>query len=245
MKRLLIVLSASLTAVWTVAGAKAQQYALPPDTPPAACSQLTPKLSLTKASFDRFRRTTSIFGRISKRASGAVQVQLLGGGRITEFAVPIDATRGRIRATRGIDAAQARAATAVLTLSYAGDADTRAQTLRLRAALHPARLTTTRPQLTAGGYLRARGTVSRRARGVVRVQAEWVNRADGSLGTVERLAPITNGRWSVNSLLPAALRAQIAERCSNVQSVVLFAGYQPLLMRGEVRAIRVLPAPAP
>lgn len=245
MKRILSALTACVGVAYVVAAAQAQQYALPPSDLPSGCSKLTPKMSLTKASFDRFRRTTSIFAPISRRASGSVQVQLLGAGRITEFSLPVDSARARIRGTRGIDFAQARAATAVLTLSYAGDADTRAQTLRLRAALHPARLTTTRPAITPDGSLRARGTISRRARGVVRVQAEWVDRVDGSLGTLERDGRINNGRWSVNTVLPAALQAQIAQRCSSVQAAVLFTGYQPRLIRGEVRSLRLLPSPGP
>lgn len=234
-------LAVCLGAAWMVAGAQAQEYVLP-ENRPEACSRITPKMSLTQASFDRFRRTTSIFAPISKRASGIAHVELRGAGRITEFDLPIDSSRGWIRGTRGIDAAQARAATAVLTLSYAGDADTRPQTLRLRAALNPALLWSDRPRITPGGFLRASGTLSRRARGSVRIQLEWVNRSDGSLGTVEVLTPVRSGRWRVSSLLSPNIRDQIAQRCSNVQSTVLFTGYQRLLMRGEVRSLRVLPA---
>ena len=97
-------------------------------------------MSITKATFNRVQRTTSILAPISTLASGFADVQLLGGRRITEFSVPINQARGLIRATRGIDAAQARTPTAILTLRYNGDADTRAQTLRLRAALRSPKL---------------------------------------------------------------------------------------------------------
>jgi hypothetical protein len=234
-------LTVSLGAAWMVAGAQAQEYVLPEDRP-EACSKVTPKMSLTQASFDPFRRTTSIFAPISTRASGLVHVELRGAGRITEFDLPIDSARGWIRGTRGIDTAQARAATAVLTLSYPGDADTRPQTLRLRAAVNPARLWSDRPRITPSGFLEASGTISGRARGSVRIHLEWVNRIDGSLGAVEVLAPVASGRWRVSSPLPPDSLDQIARRCSEVQSTVLFTGYQPLLMRGEVRSLRVLPA---
>ncbi|MDQ3722916.1 MAG: hypothetical protein M3376_07595 [Actinomycetota bacterium] len=243
MKRIFIALTACLAAGWIVAGASAQEYALPPGGPPEACSKFTPKMSLAVGTFDRFRRTTSILAPISRRASGTVRVSLLGGGRITEFNVPVDSARGRIRATRGIDAAQARVATAILTIRYPGDADTRAQSLRLRAALRAAKLSSKRPTINPAGQLDAAGAITRRARGVVRVQLEWVNRSDGSISVFERQATIRNGRWSIRSRIPAGIRSQIADRCSTVQSYVLFTGYQALLMRGEMRAFQVLPAP--
>jgi hypothetical protein len=236
---MLMALAACFGAAWMVAAAQAQEYPLPR---PEACSKFTPKMSLTQATFDKFRRTTSIFAPISKRASGVAHVELLGARRITEFDLPIDAGRGFIRGTRGIDAAQARAATAILTLSYPGDADTRPQTLRLRAALHPALLWSDRPRITPDGVLQASGTISKRARGIVRMQLEWVNGSDGSTGIIERVAPVKSGRWRLNDQLPPDIRTQIAERCSNVHSTILFTGYQPLLMRGEVLSLGVLPA---
>lgn len=239
MKRTVMALTACLGAAWIAAGAQAQDYPLPR---PEACSKVAPKMSLTQASFDRFRRTTSIFAPISTRASGTAHVELLGARRITEFDLPIDAARGWIRGTRGIDTRQARAATAVLTLSYPGDDDTRPQTLRLRAALNPAQLWSDRPRITPSGFLQASGTISPRARGSVRIQLEWVNGGDGSIGFVEVSAPIASGRWRASSPLPQDIRDQIDGRCSEVQSTVLFTGYHARLMRGEVRSLRVLPA---
>lgn len=259
MKRILIALVACLATACIVAGAQAQyqlptapsqpqpQPKPPPPPPPpdlANCSKQTPKMSIVKASFDRFKRTTSILAPISTLASGNAQVELLGGGRVTEFTVPVDSVRGRIRATRGIDAAQARAATAILTLRYLGDEDTRAQTLRLRAALRAAKLSSKRPTINPTGQLDVAGAITRQAKGVVRVQLEWVNSADGSIGVIERLATIrAPGRWGIRSQLPPGVLAQIANRCSTVQSYVLFTGYQQLLMRGEMRAFQVMPAP--
>lgn len=259
MKRIFIALIAGVAAAWIATGASAQ-YPLPqqtvtstvptatqPQPPPppdrANCSKSTPKMSIRKASFDGTNRTTSIFAPISTLASGIVEVSLLGGRRITEFTLPIDSARGRIRATRGIDAAQARASTAILTLRYPGDADTRPQTLRLRAALRAAKLSSKRPTISPTGQLDAAGAITRSARGYVRVQMEWVNRADGAIITLERLGRINNGRWGVRSQLPAGVLDQIANRCSTVQSYVLFTGYQPRLMRGEMRAFQVMPAP--
>ena len=264
MKRIFIALIAGMGVAFAVATAEGQGPSYPqpgtvttgpaPKTPTpitpitpqppdlANCNKQTAKISIARASFNRFKRTTSILAPITTLASGNAQIELLGGGRITQFTLPVDSARGRIRGTRGIDAAQARAATAILTLRYPGDADTRAQTLRLRAALRPAKLSSSRPAITAG-VLTAAGAITKRAKGVVRLQLEWVNRADGSIGVIERLATIKSGRWGVRSVLPSAIVSQINSRCSTLQSYVLFTGFQPLLMRGEMRALQVAPAP--
>ncbi len=259
MKRIFIALVAGLGAAWIVTAAAQGQYPLPQQTvttgpattptpivppPPdlANCNKQNAKMSIAKASFDRFKRTTSILAPITTLASGNAQVELLGGGRITRFTLPVDSARGRIRGTRGIDAAQARASTAILTLRYPGDADTRAQTLRLRAALRAPKLSSSRPAIT-GGVLTAAGAITKTARGVVRLSLEWVNRADGSIGVLQGNATIRNGRWGVRYTLPPAVASQIDNRCSTLQSYVLFTGYQPRLMRGQMRAYQVAPAP--
>ena len=240
MKKTLLALAACLGATCIVAAAQAQQ-AQYPVPPPAACSKATAKMSLLRGDFNRSQRTVSILAPISTLASGRARVELLGGGRITEFNVSIDSTRGRIRATRGIDELQARASTAILTLRYPGDADTRAQTLRLRAAQRAARLSSKRPTINPTGQLDVAGAITRAARGVVRLSLEWVDRTTGSLVVVERRATINNGRWGIRDQLPDAVLSQIANRCTSVHSYVLFTGYQPRLMRGEMRAFQVLP----
>jgi len=262
-KRMFIALIAGLAAALVVAVAQAQvQYPPPPQNPPSSpapppqpppppappdianCSKDPAKLSITRATFDRVKRTTSVLAPISKLASGIAEVELLGGGRITEFDVRVDSARGLIRATRGIDAAQARTATAILTIRYPGDGDTRADSLRLRAALRASRLSSTRPTISPSGQLDVAGAITRRAKGFVIVRLEWVNRSDGSISIVERLAKIrAPGRWGVRSQLPAGILAQIRDRCSTVQSKVLFTGFQPLLLRGEMRAFQVMAKP--
>jgi hypothetical protein len=250
LKRIFIALIAGLGAAWSVTAAQGQtpQYPPPPGqtvtTPDLTnCQKQTPKMSIARASFDRFKRTTSILAPISTLASGTAQVELLGGGRITRFTLPVDSARGRIRGTRGIDEAQARASTAILTLIYPGDGDTRPQTLRLRAALHASKLSSSRPVVDQNGLLTAAGAITKSARGVVRLSLEWVNGGDGSIGVIERQAPIVNGRWGVKSQLPPGVVSLINSRCSSLQSFVLFTGYQKLLMRGEMRAFEVAPAP--
>ena len=114
--------------------------------------------------------------------------------------------------------------------------------MRLRSANTPANLTVQRPVISPTGFLRTEGTVSSSARGVVRVQLEYVDRATGLTVTLQRNARIQNGRWSLNSQLSAGILAQIALRCGTVHSYTLFTGYLPRRMRGEMRAFQVLPA---
>lgn len=254
MKKLLLPLVAALAvgAAWGVAPAAAQQ-ACPPgqvgnvpycQTPPlpAACNAFTSKLSLARATIDRARRTISILAPITRLASGSAQISLRAAGRTTTFSAPIDSANGRIRVTRTITRAQALLGTGILTINYGGDADTRPQVVRLRAANTPANLNVERPVITPTGFLRAEGTISSFARGVVRVQLEYVDRASGQTVTLERNATIQRGRWSLNAQLPAAVLAQIIARCGTVHSYTLFTGYLPRRMRGEMRSFQVLPS---
>jgi hypothetical protein len=259
-KRIFLALTACLGAAWIVAGAQAQQYpqpsppgsqpAPPPQPPPpppppdlANCDKQTAKLSVVRADYSSAQRTISIFAPISTLASGLAEIDLYGARRITEFAAPIDSARGRILATRGVDAAQARASSVILTLRYAGDEDTRPQSLRLRAGQRRARLSSRRPTISTSGQLDAAGAITRLAKGLVRLQLEWVNRSDGAIIVVERQAIIRNGRWGIRYQLPPGVISQINNRCTTVHSYVLFTGYQALNMRGEMRAFQVMPAP--
>ncbi|MDQ3678297.1 MAG: hypothetical protein M3401_16115 [Actinomycetota bacterium] len=124
-----------------------------------------------------------------------------------------------------------------MTITYRGDADTRPQTVRLRAASQQAKLRLERPVI-ADGRLRASGTVSDRARGVVRVQIEYV--AAGNTSTLEFKAPISNGRWSLDEQLSQEVRTAIDQRSGTVHSYTLFTGYHPRRVRGEMRSFQIL-----
>lgn len=114
--------------------------------------------------------------------------------------------------------------------------------MRLRAANNHANLEVTRPTITPNGVLRASGTITGRARGVVRVQIEYVNRLTGQTVTIENKVRIANGQWRLNTQLSPTIRAQIAQRCGTVHSYTLFTGYFPLRIRGELESFQVLPA---
>lgn len=161
-------------------------------------------------------------------------------GRHTRFPVAVDAQARRVRFQRPIPRAQARRGTGILTLTYPGDADTRGQEVRLRAAPRPADLAPRRPTLNFG-RLRAAGTISKRARGVVRIQLDWST--GGQARSIELLAPIRNGRWALDQRLPGAVREQIARRDATVHSSTLFTGYLPARMGGEMKASEVRAVP--
>ncbi|MEA2299626.1 MAG: hypothetical protein QOE44_161 [Solirubrobacteraceae bacterium] len=198
------------------------------------------KLALSRATISRADRVIDILAPITRRASGNVSIDLYAAGQHSAWTAPIDSVDGRIRNRHTIPAAQANKGTGILTIRYAGDADTRPQVVRLRAANVPANLDASRPTYT-GGHLRAHGTVSSAAHGVVRVQLEYYSA--GKTTTLELFATISNGTWTLDTALTADQQAAIAKRQGTVESYILFTGYLPRQMRGEMIAFQVLGAP--
>ena len=225
----------------TQPGPPAQPPGQTPTPPqPQAAGKATAKLALARATINRRDRMLDVLAPITSLASGRVNVQLHAAGRRFRFTAPVISADGRIRFRQRIPAAQARMGTGILTIRYNGDGDTRPQTVRLRAALQKAQLRLTRPTIANNGRLRASGTVSNRARGVVRVQLEYV--FGGQTRTHQFLAPINNGGWSLNHQLAQTIRNEIATRSGTVHSYTLFTGYLPARMRGEMRSFQILGA---
>jgi len=229
------------------AQAQQPQYCLPGQTspayclPPAGCDKLPAKLALARATFNASSRTIDILALITSKASGRVKIALQAASRTTTFTAPIDSARGRIKSVHRILASQANLGTGILTITYNGDADTRPQTLRLRAANNKANLDLDRPTITPGGVLHAVGTVTSRAQGVIRVDLQYVNRADGQTITLNFTAPISNGKWSLSTQLSPTVQAQLATRCGTVHSYIAFTGYLQEHIRGESKSFQVLP----
>ncbi len=194
------------------------------------------KLGVARSEVLRASRAVDVLAPISKRASGRVAVDFHAAGRHTRFSVPVDQANGRVRFREGISRAQAAMGTGILTLRYAANKRTRAQEVRLRAASRHADLEVERPTL-ADGRLRTQGTVSRRARGVVRVQLSWST--GGQDRTYEAKAHIREGRWELDDQLPKEVIAALAVREGTVHSYTLFTGYLPARMRGEMQAYQV------
>ena len=198
------------------------------------------KLELARATVFRSAAVIDILAPITRRASGSIGLELFAAGRRHRWSAPINSAEGRIRNSESIPAAQAALGTGILTMTYPGDPDTRPQTVRLRAANVPAALDARRPTLTAG-RLQAAGTISRAARGIVRVQIQYFS--GGATTTLEKAATISNGSWSLDSLLTPQEQAAIVQRHGTVHSYILFTGFLPARMRGEMRSYQVLGAP--
>ena len=206
---------------------------------PAGTQRSTAKLSLLRARVISGRRLLDVFAPITRLASGTAKVTFLAAGRSSRFSARVDAARGRIRFQRPISRAQARVGTGILTISYPGDADSRPQQVRLRAASRPARLRLARP-LVRDGRLRASGTIAPQARGVVRLEIEYVHQGITKVARFQ--ARIAAGRWRLTRALSPTTRKQLAARTGAVHSYTLFTGYQPRGLRGEMASYQVLPA---
>ncbi len=209
--------------------------AQPPAPTRRRAAKAPAKLQVMRSRVRRSARRVSVLALITRRASGRARVEYLAAGRRMRFDEPI--RNGRIAFTHPITRSQANADGGILTISYPGDRDTRPQKVRLRAASRAPNLRASRPRL-ADGRLHARGTLTRRARGHVRVQIEYVVAA--TTRTVEFKAPIDNGRWSLNSALPQTVRNAIAKRTGTVHSYTLFTGYAPARIRGQMRSYQIL-----
>ncbi len=209
--------------------------AQPPAPTRRRAAKAPAKLQVMRSRVRRSARRVSVLALITRRASGRARVEYLAAGRRMRFDEPI--RNGRIAFTHPITRSQANADGGILTISYPGDRDTRPQKVRLRAASRAPNLRASRPRL-ANGRLHARGTLTRRARGHVRVQIEYVVAA--TTRTVEFKAPIDNGRWSLNSALPQTVRNAIAKRTGTVHSYTLFTGYAPARIRGQMRSYQIL-----
>lgn len=110
--------------------------------------------------------------------------------------------------------------------------------MRLRAAPRPCVLRLERPRIV-NGRVQASGSVSALARGVVRLQLEYIR--DGQTAVLRFAARIRGGgRWSLNEKLSETALQGVAQRQGTVRSYTLFTGYHQRRMRGEMRSLQVL-----
>lgn len=199
------------------------------------------KLEIARAGVNRSARRLSVLAPITARASGVAEGLFSAAGRSTRFSAAIESAKRRVRINQSIPTAQARLGTGILTLTYRGDADTQPQTVRMRAAALPAALRPQRPQIK-DGQMTATGTISRSARGVVRLQLLYEPTGQPTR-TLEYTARIVGGRYRFVERLPADVLAGIANRGGVVHSYTLFTGYLPARLRGEMQSYQVLGYP--
>lgn len=227
-------IAAIVALVLVPAGATGQSNVLPTPTQ-TDTTKSTSKLSLARATTTK--GFLDVLAPITTLASGRVSVDYRAAGQRTRFSVAVNSAEGHVRFRRRLPAAQARAGTGILTLTYPGGEETRPQTVRLRAASGPANLALTRPQIV-DGRLQASGTISARARGVVRLQLEYqvfeMTKTELFKGTV------ANGSWRIDVPLTDQQKSEMEFRTGTVHSYVLFTGDLQRRMRGEMRSFEVL-----
>lgn len=175
-------------------------------------------------------RRLDVLAEITRRASGRVRVAYRSGGVTKRFTAPVE--DGRIRFKQRLTGRNARKSTGIFTLTYAGDADVRADAVKLRAASRRASLRRGASGI-AEGSLGITGTISKRARGVVRIRLEYLDGA--ALERRDFKVPIVDGVWSLFGPLPSAAAAD------GVQLSIQYTGSERARIRGEQTSKRVRP----
>src|SRR5204863_9794898 len=166
---------------------------------PAAPEVFPAKLQVLRAGVRGGR--LDVRAQITGRATGAVQVSFQSSGVTTRFSAPI--SNATISIDRRLPASQRRKTTGILKLSYNGNAHVRLDEVRLRAASGKARLTLRTTLIDGSGRLRVSGTITARARGVVRIRLEHTT-VQGGVEFLSLTAKIDAGAWSLTRALPAA-----------------------------------------
>jgi hypothetical protein len=170
--------------------------------------------------------------------AGAVEVTYQGDRRTDTFDAEVTSGDGeldRIRFREPITRGQARLGTGIVTLNYKGDEDTRAEQVRLRAASQRADLEVEEMSLI-GDRLSARGSVTSRAAGVVRLRYSYLDAAGNPQVHMARATIQGEGDWQMeDDVVPPQLA-----RCGGYLSI-LFTGYYERRIRGEMLAYQLLP----
>jgi hypothetical protein len=199
---------------------------------PDAAGFLQPaKMRVSRARVLRSDRRLDVFGPITSRARGAeVKVTFQADNRSDTFETKVTPGGGaldQIRFKEPITRGQARLGTGIVNLEYQGDADTRPEFVRLRAASQRAELDVEEISLI-DDQLSAQGSVTSRAQGVIRLLYSYVD-PDGTPNVHEARARIKgNGGWELKG---DQVPAQLAQ-CGGYLSIQ-FTGFFERRIRGE------------
>jgi hypothetical protein len=199
---------------------------------PDAAGYLYPaKMRVSRAQVLRSDRRLDVFAPITSRARGAkAKVTFQADNRSDTFEATVTPGGGaldQMRFKEPITRGQAELGTGIVNLEYQGDADTRPEFVRLRAASQRAELDVEEISLI-DDQLSAQGSVTGRAQGVIRLLYSYVD-PDGTPNVYEARAEIQdNGDWELeNDQVPAQLA-----QCGGYLSIQ-FTGYFERRIRGE------------
>lgn len=173
-----------------------------------------------------------VFARITERATGDVEVSYESSGKTTRFMAAINS--GTIRIARGLPSSQRSKSTGILSMTYDGNDRVQSDEVRLRAASGKALLKREASIIDSAGRLRVSGTISKRARGVVRLRLGYSG-TDEAVQFLEYTTMIDDGRWSLTKGLPS----EVAK--AGGQLSIQYTGYEPRRIRGEQLAKAVKP----
>jgi YVTN family beta-propeller protein len=170
--------------------------------------------------------------QMTARATGRLRGTYRSAGRTRRFSLPIASGRAAGRRSpmtwtvrRRLARGQRRKSTGILTLRYDGNQRVRPDRVRSRAARGKARLKRARTAIDDQGNLVAAGTISRRARGVVRVRLGYDDGSDVSF--LRYRARIRRGRWALREPLPSKAAS------SGGHLSIQFTGHERRRIRGE------------
>lgn len=211
------------------------------------------KMRVQRAAVDRRARALDMLAPITARAQGRVKVKYEGDRRVDNFSAPITSNSNteldQVRFRRALTSGQAALGQGIVTLSYPGDADTRPDEVRLRAASNPAKLKV-HSMTNASGYptgsLFVDGSLTSKARGVVRFRYSYLDeqgqpqvhlaqtkvKSDGTwnLVFIEGIPGVTPITYNHSSQLPRE-----AAECGGHLSI-LYTGNFKERIRGEMLA---------
>ncbi len=178
------------------------------------------KLNIKTVKISPRSRRLRLVATLAPGASGVARITLSAGGRKTSFSKKI--SRGRLKVSKRISRKLARKGTGTVTVRYGGNATTRAQQVRLKIARGGAKLRLVSGPSISASRISASGTISKRARGVVRIQLSFVL-AGKNITRVFR-ARIGKGRWSLNAAIPANVQGGLAQRSGTAEAYAIYTG---------------------
>ncbi len=214
-----------------------QPPAVNPCGTPGAAGYLYPaKIRVSRARVLRKDRRLDVLAPITARAEGDVRVTFHADNRrdtfdaaVTEANTELD----RISILEPITRGQAELGTGIVNLEYLGDADTRPEFVRLRAASQRAELDVDEISLI-GDRLSATGSVTSRAEGVVRFRYSYVDPDGKPQVHIARATIQDDGDWALEG---DQVPAQLAQ-CGGYLSIQ-FTGYFERRIRGEQLAYQL------